>query len=527
MNTRITANVKKVTLGLTAALLIAGAPLQAQTGAAPWSIAKVDSALRRAREAWGIPGMAVAIVRHDSVLLARGYGVRELGKPELVDEHTLFDAASLTKSFTSAAVAALVDEGKVGWDDPVRRHLPQLDFSSPTSAFDVTLRDLLSHRTALEPANAAWYFTNIDRSDLVRRARYLKQRAPFRTALVYSNVGYTLAGEAAASASGVSYEELIRTRLLVPLGMTRTIANYTAAGSASNVAAPHAVVESVHVAIAREGKGRNTTAPAGAIQSSAADLAKWLRFQLAGGTIDGKRIVSEAALRETQSAQVIVPTTAAFRRARGLKYGASYGMGWQVWDSRGRPSLWHTGSGDGQLAYMVIYPEDSLGVVVLLNSWVLTSVPPVHGAIAGCISEALLGSGPPNCEGDAKNMRATDLARRAEAERAFAARRIAGTTPSRPLAAYVGEYTDSLNGPISVRMEGGKLVMQMGPQGEIADLSHWHLDTFIAEWRNAFQRMYFSAAVTFRLNADGFVDELTARLRNDNVRATRVPPPAR
>jgi CubicO group peptidase (beta-lactamase class C family) len=530
----VTVNVKKMTHNMLGCVrrclvpmlaLLAGAALPAsaqQRTAQAWTVARLDSTLEQARVAWDIPGMAVAIVRRDSVLLAKGYGVREMGKPERVDENTLFDAASLTKSFTSAAIAALVDEGRLRWDDPVRRHLPSIEFWSPSMTSEVTLRDLLSHRTGLEPANASWYFTNDPRSDVIRRMRHFRQRAPFRTTLVYSNIGYTVAGEASAAAAGVPWAELIRTRLLVPLGMTRSTASFSEAGRLANVASPHAAIDGVQRAIAREGGGRDVTAPAGAVQSSAADLARWLRFQLGGGTLGGKRIVSDTALAETHAAQVIVPTTPAFRKARALKFGATYGMGWQVWDNRGRPTLWHSGTGDGQMAFMALYPEDSLGVVVLINSWVSTSVPPVHGIIAGCITDALLGLSEPNCIANARTLRATDSARTADAERAFAARRIVSARPSRPLAAYAGVYADSVFGRFTVRLENGSLVMQVAERGEVADLTHWHLDTWLAEWRRPFQRAYFTARVTFAIDGDGAVSGLRARLRNDEVSAARV-----
>lgn len=520
-------NVKKLTLG--ASLLVASfVPTVAfAQGSTPlrWSIVALDSALERARDAWEIPGMAVAIVRGDSVLLAKGYGMRELGKADRVDANTLFDAASLTKSFTSAVAAMLVDEGRMRWDDPVRRHLPRLEFSTPYLTSEVTMRDLLSHRAGLEPANAYWYFTNEPREEVIRRVRFLQPRAAFRTALVYSNVGYTVAGEAVAAAAGVPWATLIRTRLLEPLGMTHTTSSFASAAELPNVASPHAVIDGAQRPIEREGRAREVIGPAGAIQSSAADLARWLRFELSGGVVDGRRIVSEAALRETQSPQVIVPTTPAFRRARNLRFGAAYGMGWQVWDYRGHPMLWHTGSGDGQLAWMSIFPEDSLGIVVLVNSWVMTSVPPAHGIIAGCIADALLALAAPDCVGNARTLRAADVPRWNDELRALEATRLPNTTMSRSIAAYAGTYTDSLYGAFHVRVEDGRLVLQLGDHGETADLTHWQLDTFLMRWRRPFQRMYFTSRLTFVVDADGTVGSLRTRLRNDEVSAGRFRSP--
>ena len=491
----------------------------------PWSIARLDSALEQARAAWEIPGMAVAVVRRDSVIFLKGYGVRTLGKPELVDENTLFDAASLTKSFTSALAAVLVDHRLLRWDDPVRRHLPQLDLGDPYLTANATLRDFLSHRTGLEANNETWYFNNASREELLGRLRFFRRSVPFRTGLVYSNVGYTVAGHAIAAAGGGSWDEQIRTRLLVPLGMNRTTARFVDAGSDPNIASPHAAIGGVQRPIAREGMSRDVTAPAGAVQSSARDLARWLRFQMNGGILDGRRVVSEVELRETHSPQVIVPTTAAFRRARQLEFGAAYGMGWQVWDSRGRPMLWHTGSGNGQLAYMAIYPRDSLGVVVLINSWLTIGVPPIHGGIAGCIAEALLATGQPNCVGEGRARRTADQARFDELSRTVLAQRIANAPPTRPLAAYAGIYADSVLGNFQVRLEEGKLTLQVGERGDLADLTPWHFDNFTIEWRDPFRRQYNTSRLQFVVGPEGVVSAIRGRFRTAEVNALRVAAP--
>jgi CubicO group peptidase (beta-lactamase class C family) len=434
----------------------------------------------------------------------------------------LFDAASLTKSFTSALAAVLVEQGLLRWDDPVRRHLPRLDLGDPYLTANVTLRDFLSHRTGLEAINETWYFNNASREELLGRLRFFRRVVPFRTGLVYSNVGYTVAGHAIAAAGGGSWDEQIRTRLLVPLGMNRTTARFVDAGSDPNIASPHAAISGVQRPIARERMARDVTAPAGAVQSSAHDLARWLRFQMNGGLLDGRRIVAEAELKETQSPQIIVPTTPAFRRARQLEFGAAYGMGWQVWDFRGRPMLWHTGSGNGQLAYMAIYPRDSLGVVVLINSWVTIGVPPVHGGIAGCIAEALLAVGQPNCVGEARTRRAADQARFDASSRTILAQRIPNAPPTRPLAAYAGTYADSVLGDFQVRIDRDNLTLRVGDRGDLADLTPWHFDTFTIEWRDPFLRQYNTSRLQFVVGPDGAVSAIRGRFRTAEVNALRI-----
>jgi CubicO group peptidase (beta-lactamase class C family) len=473
---------------------------------------------------WQLPGIAVAVVRNDSVLVAKGYGNRTLGRNEPVDEHTVFDAASLTKSFTAAAIATLVDQGVMRWDDPVRRYLPELEFPDPYLTANLTIRDLLTHRTGLEAANFMWRFTGIDRAEVLRRVRFLKADAPFRAGWIYSNVGYTIAGEAAARAAKTSWDQLIRTRLLDPLGMHDTyLWSEQATRRGANVASPHAVIDQVQQPIdPRDGldgrDGRISTAPAGAVQSSVTDLAIWLRFHLANGTVAGRQLVSARAMEEMHSPQITVSSQPVFRAARQIEYFPAYGMGWQVWDYRGRTMLWHTGSGNGQLAYMAILPKQNLGVVVLVNSW---RGPIVHATIVNRMLDAYLGLPSKDYSTEALRADSVAQARAREAMMQVGRNRASGTRPSRPLESYVGTYVDSLYGAITVAQAGGSLTLQMG-QGEIADLSHWQYDSFQVRWRTPLFRENYTTQVAFALDPDGTPTGLSLRLNRDLVRATRT-----
>src|SRR2546422_5645002 len=227
---------------------------------------------------WEIPGVAIAVVKDGKMIAARGYGVRELGKPEPIDENTIFDAASLTKSFTAAAVASLVDEKKMSWDDPVKRYIPTIEFPDPYLTANITMRDLLCHRTGVRATNSAWYFTNVNRSQLLGLIKNMEMAAPFRTQSVYSNIGFTIAGEAAARAAGTTWENLITRRIIVPLGMKRTTAVFALAPAMGNIASGHALVNGVQRVTPREGTPRDMTAPAGAIQCRAGHLTTRLIF---------------------------------------------------------------------------------------------------------------------------------------------------------------------------------------------------------------------------------------------------------
>jgi CubicO group peptidase (beta-lactamase class C family) len=476
---------------------------------------ELDAYIEKARRDSGTPGLAVSIVKDGRLLAAKGYGVRELGKEAAVDENTLFDVASLTKSFTAAAIATLVDQKKMRWDDPVRRHLPGFELADPDRTQHVTIRDLLAHRLGLEQGNFMFRFTGYDTAEVIRRMRYLEEREPFRSVMIYSNVGYTAAGEAAAAAAGMSYSDLVRTRLIEPLGMRATTVGVEHT-LAANHASPHAIIDGVHRPI-RNKKAMNIL-PADGVNSNALDMARWLLFQLGDGTVDGKadgkRIISSAAMAEMHSPQMLIATTASMRKARNVRTFAAYGLGWNLMDFGGHPMHWHSGGADGMPVYMAILPDDGIGVAVLTNTW---ASPTLHLAIASRVLDTLLGT---------KEMRdwvAEALGAQNQSELRPEEARIADTTPSRPLEAYAGSYESPLYGSMVVRVEGGKASLQFGG-GEVADLQHWHYDTFRAVWRDRAYE-FFDTLVTFTLDVKGAPRRMEMALGRDTIVASRAAAP--
>ena len=467
---------------------------------------ELDAYIESARADWNAPGLAVVVVRDGKILAAKGFGVRTLGKPERVDENTVFDIASLSKSFTSAAIATLVDEKKMRWDDPVRRHLPQFELSDPYRTQNVSIRDLLAHRTGLESANMVFVLSSYDTAEVIRRMRYLREREPLRSGMVYSNLGYAAVAEAAAAAAGMPFVDLLRKRLIEPLGMRDTTVGVPHS-VAANHASGHAAIGNVEQPI-RDRKAMAILG-ANAVNTNARDLAKWLIFQLGDGTWEGKRIVSAEAMQEMHSPQIIIPTTPGMRAVRGVRFFGAYALGWQVMDFRGRPMLWHSGNAQGMPSYMAILPEQKIGVAVLVNSW---SAPFLHGAIVSRILDQLLDEQPRDWSVEAITamQKSSVLPERP---------RTPGTKPSRPLDAYAGTYEDPLYGAMTVRHEEGKLSLQFAG-GEIADLEHWHHDTFLARWRD---RVFEDrdALVAFGLDATGRPRRLEFRTGRDEIAAVR------
>ena len=509
------------TRGVTALVVwavIGPQPVSAQrAGAGPGPFpAELDRYIAKVVADGQIPGLAIAVVRNDSVLVAKGYGVRELGKPGLVDEHTIFDIASLSKSFTATAAAILVDRGKLRWDDPVRLHLKDLVLPTPGLTDSATVRDFLSHRTGLESANTMWARTAIDRAEVLRRVRYLPVAFPLRQEMLYSNVGYTVAGEAAAAAAGTSFEALLRDLIIRPLGLTRTTWSYQQSAGMPNLAVSHATYGGRQQPVRRETQ-RLATAPAGAVQSSVLDLTRWMRLHLNLGVLDGKRLVSDSAMRELQTRQTGIPTTAAMRAARLVEDSAQvgYGMGWQVMDYRGHPMRWHSGNGNGQIAYMTLLPRDRLGVVVVVNTW---SVPLIHGAVVNRILDTYLGYPLRDWAGEA--LARVPAVRAAEDSVAgVIAAMKTDAPPPLPLRAYAGRYDEPLYGPVLVRSGPGGLTLQMG-EGELADLEYHGTAGFYVRWRDPFVRENWVSHVRFEALGDSVVS-LSTRIGRDQFTAQK------
>lgn len=500
-----------------ALLLLLSAAASAQPPAQGFP-AEQEAYVSSAFSEWQVPGAAIAIVKDGKVILAKGYGVRELGKPGAVDEHTIFDTASLTKAFTAAAIASLVDERKVTWDEPVRTHLPALVFHDPYLTANVTLRDLLSHRVGVRN-NGAWYFGNPTPTQLIGIFRHLEPQAPFRTRWVYSNIGYQAAAEVASAASGTSLERLVTDRLIKPLDMTCTIANFDAVPSSGNYASPHAEIAGTQRPIERE-TARMSTAAAGAVQMCAKDLATWMLFQLGDGTHAGQRVLSADVMAEMHSPQVIVPTTAEFRTRRQIRHSATYGFGWNVWDYRGENLLWHSGGGDGQSAYLALLPEKQLGVAVVVN----TSKPGGSGfnsQLANRILDHYLGSPARDYVGEYGE--AMERVRRRDADdlRALEQARLRNTRPALALAGYAGTYHDKLGLDIKVSHNAKGLELQYG-NGEKGTLEHWHGDTFRVRWKREYAAEHLMVWVTFRVDEHGKAAALHMEPFNESVEAQRT-----
>jgi CubicO group peptidase (beta-lactamase class C family) len=489
------------------------------------ALTALERDLPAALEAWEAPGLAIAVVRDDEVVFARGYGVRELRRrgrrgaapaAAPVDERTLFAAGSTTKAFTAAAVGVLVDEGRLGWDDRVAERLPGFALFDPYATREVTLRDLLCHRTGLPRGDHLWYGSGLDRDAILRRVRHLAPAWSFRSRYGYQNIMYLAAGQVVAAVAGESWDDFVRRRFLDPLGMTATTTSTDALPRGGNVAAPHGRLDGALTPIPY--RNLDNIAPAGAVNSNAVELAQWVRLQLAGGEYAGRRLIGEAALRETHTPHVVVvPEQPEQEVPVPETHFRLYGLGWGLSDYRGHAVVEHAGGIDGMRALVTLVPEARLGLVVLVNRGD-TSLPE---AVRYHALDLLLG-----VPARARRPWLTELRDRERATRAKIdaarerrdAERVPGTAPSLPLERYAGTYRHDCYGEVGVAREDGKqdgkdgkLVLRYG-QGFLGDLEHWHFDTFRVVWRD---RLLGDALVTFALDARGRVARLTVPIMGE------------
>ncbi len=466
--------------------------------AADQKVAAFDRYATQAAKDWGAVGLAVAVVKDGRTIFAKGYGVRELGKPGVVDSATLFAIGSTTKAITAAAVGMLVDDGKLGWDDPVINHLPGFQLGDPYVTREITVRDLLTHRAGLANGDILWYRTDNSPAEILRRARFIPSAYSIRSSFVYQNVMYAAAG-AVEAASGMSWARFLETRIFRPLGMTGTVATLAETAGLPNLAVPHYRIRGEPRVITNASV--DPVAAAGSIWSGVADMARWAAFMLDSGRVDGKPLLKPETWAELLKPQALLPPGAFYPSQRLTKPSwMSYGMGWFQQDYQGRTVQFHTGSIDGMVAIIGLIPSARLGVYVLGN---LDHVEVRHPLMLRAF-DTWLGTGARDWSGE---LLALYRGLEADGDSALARRardRQPNAAPTLPLGRYAGRYADSLVGSVEIGEAEGRLTLSRGPFLK-AKLDHWQFDTFQAVWENEWQG---TDLVTFAIGADGSVEGL-------------------
>jgi len=468
------------------------------------------------RKEIGVPGMSISIVEGDKVVFAQGFGVRKLGSPEKVDADTLFDTGSTGKAMTVADLAILVDAGKIGWDDKVVDRLPGFQMYDAWVTREMTIRDLLVHRSGLGLGAGDLMFvprTNLSRAESVKRLRYIKPATSFRSGFAYDNVLYMVAGQLIEAVTGETWEHFTVEHLFKPAGMLHAVADSESHFADPNRAWPHARmngglrgVGDQHVLDERDELGRNA-APAGGLSISANDLSRWLRIQLAGGKLvdSDAHLFSEAAQKEMWKPMVLQPIAP---RPESLKATQplfdTYALGWDVRDYRGTKIIWHGGAVFGELTAVVLVPDKKVGFSITINS--------EDGEIISGLMFELLDHylGAPSGDWPAK-FRDFKKQRIAEGLKAYQAKAAtpAKVGPSLALARYAGTYNDPWYGNIDVSVAKGRLTIDFKSTPRMGGaLEHWQYDSFVTRFDD---KTIEPAYVTFAINADGKVERVTMK----------------
>lgn len=467
----------------------------------------IDRAVERAMDTFDVPGMTVAVVQDGEIAYAKGHGIAEMDRPGAVDEHTLYRIGSVSKAFTAAALAVLADDGKLSFDDRVIDHIPEFQMYDAWVTREFTIRDLLTHRSGLPlGAGDLLIFPDGDSTaaDIIRAFRYLQPTSSFRSKYDYDNLMYIAAGEVIARASGMTFEAFVEQRLLQPLGMEGCVASPERSSADWVVATPHLFVEDE---LQVTGSGLTpVSAPAGGITCSATGMTRWMNMMLNQGVMaDGEPLLSPSQYAQLIQPVTLVPTPGYMEDHAGAHLSA-YALGWNVTSFYGEPLLAHAGGVWGMTTYLMLFPDQNLGVFASVNL-----MSPASRAVVMEIADEFLAeeSGSENKDwiGLMDGLYKAGLARAEEAVAAANESRAAESKPSLPLEAYVGTFQDPWYGTIHISLEDGALWFRSDRNQPLQGrLEHFQYDTFIARWND--RRLKADAYVSFTLTPEGEADRI-------------------
>ncbi len=460
----------------------------------------VQAALRDGK----VPGAAVLIIKNGEVLFSQGFGKRNVAENLDVTSHTLFPIGSSSKAFTAAAIAMLVEEGKLAWDTPIRHYLPSFKLYDQFATERITVRDLLCHRSGLARHEFLWYGSDMTRKEMVERLAYLEPNVDFRTLYQYNNLMYATAGYLIEIVSGQTWEEFVATRIFKPLGMTTSNTSIEESQKTDDYALPYEEkkdkIEEVPFYTTFQAMG-----PAGSISTNLEDIAHWLRFQLNEGKHGETQLVGAEYLEQNHTPQVVIPAGDNIPMGKHLEFiNWSYGQGWHIGSYRGHLMIEHGGSIDGFMAEVVLLPDEHAAVAVFTNRG--SNLVPYIIAYTAC--DRLLGAEKTDWNGLLQNEYA-NLKAQAEkqlAEMQNAAPAVPGTHPSHPLSAYCGHYENPGYGVVTISQVGDAL--QFTYNGIPSPLTHVHYDIFELN----LERFEYKTRVSFVMDVNGNIESLTVLL---------------
>lgn len=466
-----------------------------------------DQFLEKARADWQVPGLAVAIIKGDQVVYAKGFGFRDADEKLPVTDKTIFPIGSATKAFTTFVMGQLVDEGKLDLDKPVMNYLPEFRLYDTALTERITPRDLVTHRSGLPRHDLLWYGnTPRTREDMVRRLAYLPNNKDLRGAWQYNNLMFLTAGVLEERLTGKTWEENIRERILMPLGMQRTTLRNTDSQKDSDFALGYRLNDETDKVERMEFRDITTMGPAGSICSSVTEMSEWVKLNLSDGAVGGKRLIKQSTLKDLHAPQMSMGEGSP-DNPEIIPVG--YAMGWFVDVFGGHRRLHHGGNIDGFSAMVAFLPQEELGVVVLTNMNG-TGLPEI---IARHVFDRMTGAKPTDWNALALAKRSAAMKQAKAAKSKLTDTRKPGTHPSHPLGEYAGQYEHPGYGVLDVAVveSSGDPSLKFTFNGIETSLEHWHYDVFSGK-RNEEDRTFEGFKIQFQSGLDGEIDSLRAQM---------------
>ncbi len=466
----------------------------------------LDGDVARVMKLFDVPGIAVAVVKDGKVVTARGFGVRELGQSAPVDGKTIFEIASNSKVFTAAALAMLVDEGKLAWDDPVTKHLPDFQMYDGYVTHEMTIRDLLVHRSGLGLGAGDllwWPTTSFTTDEIIGKLRFIRPATSFRSAYAYDNLLYIVAGKIIALKSGKSWGDTVRERILKPVGMDMTTTSLAENAGNPNLSGPHSRIAG-KIALVKPMPVTNSVGAVG-INTNAEDIARWMNVLLADGVINkNARLYSAARSKEIFTSYTPIKISEPAPALASLKANfLTYGLGIQLRDYKGHMVATHGGALQGFYSRVAMVPDTKLGIAILTNAESSGAM----NALYYRLLDHYLGGDQPDWIKLVHAVESDEHAKDLLEQKKAGAARAAKSSPSLALAAYDGDYEDAWYGKVSIKAVGNKHVLSFSRTPDLTgELEHFQHDTFIVRWKE--RNFNADAYVTFALNPDGSIERM-------------------
>ena len=448
---------------------------------------ELDEFITAIMKEWKVPGLSIAIVKNDSVVMLKGYGYRDVENKKPVTTKTLFGIASCSKAFTCAGLGILVDREKLTFEKNVKEIIPEFELTDKYAGDNITVRDLVTHQSGLARHDRLWYMSPFSRSEMLHRLRYLDMNRHLHQSYQYNNLMYMVAGVVIERVSGESWEDFTRKNIFEPLGMTKSNCSISGLQNSDDHALPYGEIKDKVQIIPY--CNLDAAGPCGSINSNVEEMAKWLTLNMNNGKYKDKQIVSEKSLKEIHSPQMISSKSIDSDEL----YYSMYGMGWGINQYRNNLMLSHSGSIDGYASLVSFLPKEKFGVVVLTN----LEGNLIHRTITYFIFDKYLGLEPVKWNERAREREAKNRESEAKSKLKEDSIKVKNTKPSFELKDYTGEYENKGYGKVTVKTEGGKLRLYFN--NYFYELEHYHFDVFTAikeDWQDR-------KKIRFEMNKEG------------------------